>query len=267
MDWMMFRLVLALVMCVCAGSGGAQGVAASVDLLPGWRMADGRHVAAIEIRLPRGWKTYWRRPGEAGIPPSFNWSGSRNVADIAVRWPVPEVFHQGAMRSVGYRDGVVLPLVVTPRRPGEPIVLRLETDFGICDDICVPVSAMAQARLAVAGGAGEAQIRQALADRPLTAEEAGARMSCTVALAGDDAILTLRIELPPLGAEDVVIEPPDPDIWISDPRSWREAGTLVSQSHLEAPRDRPLMLDRSRLVTTVIGNGGAVEIRGCAGGG
>src|ERR1051325_831663 len=46
--------------------------------------------AGVEIHLAAGWKTYWRYPGDAGVPPRFDFSGSRNVKSVAVRWPAPQ---------------------------------------------------------------------------------------------------------------------------------------------------------------------------------
>ncbi len=258
------RFLLVALLCLAAGLARAQEGAAELRILPGWRMANGHHMAGLEIRLPPGWKTYWRRPGEAGIPPDFDWSGSRNVADLRVHWPVPEVFRQAGLRSVGYGDGIVLPVEVVPARAGQPVELSLSADMGMCRDICVPVSGVAGAVLPVAPARPDARISAALADRPLTAAEAGARAECGVALDAAGAILTMRLSLPSLGrGEEVVIEPSDPDLWVSEPRSRRDGATLVSSAEIEAPAGRPLALDRSALRTTVIGPRGAVEILGC----
>ncbi|MDO5529308.1 MAG: hypothetical protein Q4F71_07880, partial [Paracoccus sp. (in: a-proteobacteria)] len=51
----------------------------SARLLPGWVDADGRRITALELVLAPGWKTYWRSPGDAGIPPSFDWRGAEEV--------------------------------------------------------------------------------------------------------------------------------------------------------------------------------------------
>lgn len=260
----MDRILLVALFLICTGLARAGEPTAEVELLPGWRMANGHHMAAIEIRLLPGWKTYWRRPGDAGIPPDFDWSGSRNVAELRVHWPAPDVFHQAGLRSVGYHDGVVLPVEVVPARTDAPMRLSLYAELGICRDICVPVSARADTDLPPGGARDDARIRAALADRPLTAREAGARIGCDVALTGDGAILTTRIAVPPLGgSEEVVHEPADPALWISDPDSRRDSDTLVSRARIEAPPGAPLLLDRSTLVTTVLGRDGAVEMRGC----
>ena len=83
------------------------------DVVTGWR--DGAtHVAGLTIRMAPGWHTYWRAPGDAGIPPDFNWSGSANVRDVRVHFPVPEVFEDNGLRSIGYMDQVTFPLLVRP---------------------------------------------------------------------------------------------------------------------------------------------------------
>ena len=235
-------------------------------LLPGWRMDDGRHMAGLEIRLAPGWKTYWRRPGEAGIPPSFNWSGSQNVAAVRIHWPVPTVIRQSGMRSVVYKDEVVLPIEVTPKNPSAPVSLRLGVDMGVCKDICMPVEAQAVADLSPAPVRPDARIRAALADRPFTEGEVGlATARCDIRLApGSEARLTVQLNMPPLGAaEEIVFEPSDPHLWVSEPSSHRQGDTLLAEADLAAPRGQPLVLDRDTLRITVLGDRGAAEIVGC----
>ena len=92
----------------------------------------------IEIALQPGWHTYWRHPGEAGVPPVFDFAGSRNVADVQVLYPAPERYDDGASVSLIYRDGIVFPLNVTPQNPGEPVTLQVKASFGVCREICIP---------------------------------------------------------------------------------------------------------------------------------
>jgi suppressor for copper-sensitivity B len=95
----------------------------------------------LEIKLDPGWKTYWRTPGEGGMPPRFDWSGSANVAGIAIAWPAPKRFEIGGMESVGYSDHVILPLEVALAKPGEPLALRLALHYAVCREICMLVEA------------------------------------------------------------------------------------------------------------------------------
>lgn len=98
---------LALVIAMCTGAGQAQDFSNVVDaqLLTGWHRNDGTHMAGLMLTLTPGWKTYWRAPGDSGIPPVFSWDGSKNLDDVTVLYPVPQVFHDGGGRTIGYKNG------------------------------------------------------------------------------------------------------------------------------------------------------------------
>jgi len=87
-----------------------------------------------------GWKTYWRAPGDGGIPPQFNFSGSETISSVTPHWPVPEVFDQNGLRSIGYNDGVVFPITVSSQDASAPIQINGELNIGVCEEICVPVA-------------------------------------------------------------------------------------------------------------------------------
>ena len=98
--------------------------------------------AGIEIRLARGWHTYWRYPGDAGVPPRFDWSGSSNLASVEVRWPAPERIRlDGGLEAIGYHGNIVLPLRVRATDPSRTVALRLKLDIGVCEKICIPAEA------------------------------------------------------------------------------------------------------------------------------
>ena len=103
-------------------------------------------VAGIQIELRPGWKTYWRHPGDAGgVPPNFDWSKSTNVAEARVVFPAPKRLTDETGDTIGYKDNVVLPVVITPSDAARPIDLKLDFTFGVCREICIP----AEARLAL----------------------------------------------------------------------------------------------------------------------
>jgi len=108
-----------------------------VRLVPG-EAAGGEIEAGVEIRLGDGWKTYWRMPGDSGVPPDFDWSGSTNVAHVDVGWPAPHRMHDAGGESVGYKGEVVFPLSVGLKAPGQPARLDLKLFYAVCKDICVP---------------------------------------------------------------------------------------------------------------------------------
>jgi DsbC/DsbD-like thiol-disulfide interchange protein len=120
---------------------------AAVRLIGGASRKDARPSvlrAGIEIKLQPGWKTYWRYPGDSGVPPRFDFAASENVRAVSVLWPAPQRFFDGAGgASIGYGQNVILPLHVVPLRDG-PVTLRLKLDYAICEKLCVPVDARAE---------------------------------------------------------------------------------------------------------------------------
>lgn len=107
---------------------------------------------ALALSLDEGWYTYWRAPGDTGLPPKFDWSRSTNVKDVAVFWPAPRRFQTADLYSFGYDGTTLFPLGVFPEKPGEPIELSLTLDLVICNEICVPAT-VSVTRSLPAGGA------------------------------------------------------------------------------------------------------------------
>lgn len=98
--------------------------------------------AGLQLRLSPGWHTYWRSPGDAGIPPTIDWQGSENLAHAEIAWPAPQRLPPaGGLETLGYEDGVVLPIAVTLKDPGAPLHLRAEVDYASCKEVCIPYHA------------------------------------------------------------------------------------------------------------------------------
>lgn len=233
------------------------------ELLPGWTMQDGHQMAGLSMQLAPDWKTYWRSPGQAGIPPLFDWSGSQNVARVKVIWPSPEVFHSNGMQTVGYHNSVVLPLEVTPKVAGKPVHLRMQMDMGVCKDVCMPYTLDLAADLA-AGRAVDDRIAAALDRKPASGAEAGlTAISCDIEPISDGVRLTAHLNLPAQKGETVVFESGDPSIWVSESETSRKGGVLTSATELVSDSGAPFALDRSRLTVSVLGAGRSVEIAGC----
>jgi DsbC/DsbD-like thiol-disulfide interchange protein len=105
------------------------------------------HSAGVEIRLAPGWKTYWRYPGDSGVPPRFDFSGSRNLKSINVRYPAPHRLTDDSGTSIGYKNHVTFPLEVTPQDPAQPVALALRIDYAVCEKICIPAEGKAELTL------------------------------------------------------------------------------------------------------------------------
>ncbi len=148
----------------------------------------------LHIALSEGWKTYWRSPGEVGIPPSIDWSGSLNVADVELLWPAPERFRAFGIENFGYSGDVVLPLQISLENPGEPVALRAAVSMLVCSKVCVPVSA----DLALDLGPGEqidaegaALVASGASRLPASAETSGVRLVSAASESGR-LVLALR---------------------------------------------------------------------------
>jgi DsbC/DsbD-like thiol-disulfide interchange protein len=114
----------------------------AVRLIAGGRNESGASLrAGIEMRLAPGWKTYWRYPGDSGIPPRFDFSESRNVKSVSVRWPAPQRLTDEGGTSIGYKHDLIFPLDVVPQDATQPVMLSLAIDYGVCEKICMPVDA------------------------------------------------------------------------------------------------------------------------------
>jgi DsbC/DsbD-like thiol-disulfide interchange protein len=135
--------------------------------------------AGIELRLGTGWKTYWRYPGDSGVPPRFDFSKSTNVKSVTVRWPAPHRFTDESGASIGYKGGVLLPLDIVPANPGQPVTLRVTLEYAICEKLCVPAAGSAALGLGAASSF----------DAALAAAEAKVPKSAAL---GDGAPLAIR---------------------------------------------------------------------------
>lgn len=113
----------------------------------------GEFSAGLELRLQEGWHSYWRMPGEGGLPPRFDWTGSKNVKDVAIEWPVPWRIETFGLYSFGYKDQVILPLTVSLEESGAAAQVDLSADIMVCKDICVPQKVILHMEIA----AGEAE--------------------------------------------------------------------------------------------------------------
>ena len=149
------RLTFAAIALVCAGgvptvraqstSAWEGELHAAARLISGAALDSGEARllrAGLEIRLDPGWKTYWRYPGDSGVPPTLDFSGSENVKSVTALWPAPILFADGAGgRSIGYLNDVVLPLRIVPRDAAKASSLRVKLGYAICGNLCVPAEA------------------------------------------------------------------------------------------------------------------------------
>ncbi len=99
----------------------------------------GNFSAGLHLVLKKGWKTYWRFPGDSGIPLSVDFAGSINLASAELTFPAPERHYDGYSTSIGYKGDVVLPLTIRPQDPSKPVLINAKVRYGVCEAVCVPL--------------------------------------------------------------------------------------------------------------------------------
>lgn len=147
-----FSFLMILIAAVSVGSLAKAGPPAVSDIrLISEKTAVGESrelVLGVHIKLEKGWKTYWRTPGDSGIPPQFDWSQSRNIENAQIEWPKPYSFDTFGLQTWGYKDEVVFPVRVTLKKAGQPVEAKLQIFYGVCEQVCIPINQTIQMRLA-----------------------------------------------------------------------------------------------------------------------
>jgi DsbC/DsbD-like thiol-disulfide interchange protein len=152
----------------------------AVRLLAGSR-SGGVLLGGIAFQLQPGWKTYWRTPGDSGVPPRFDFSKSDNVEAVTVLWPAPMKFDDGAGgHSLGYKQQVVLPLRIVAKSTDKPVTLRAEIHYAVCEKLCIPVEASSELTFASVASTEDGALSAALDTVPKPAN------------VGDPTPLTIR---------------------------------------------------------------------------
>src|SRR3954465_11367427 len=124
-------------------------------------------LGGVAFQLQPGWKTYWRTPGDSGVPPRFDFSRSENIEAVTVLWPAPMKFDDGAGgHSLGSRDQVVLPLRIVAKNADKPVTLRAEINYAVCEKICIPVQANAELAFASVASTEDGNLSEALNSVP-----------------------------------------------------------------------------------------------------
>ena len=126
-------------------------------------------LAGIEITLDKAFKTYWRTPGDAGVPPVFNFDGSRGLSAFAVSYPAPVAFSDGGGTSFGYRERVIFPVRFNTDPAEKTPRLSCAMDYAVCEKICIPAKAQIVLDLPPAGTSSplDAEMQSALAKVPV----------------------------------------------------------------------------------------------------
>jgi DsbC/DsbD-like thiol-disulfide interchange protein len=218
--------------------------------------------AGIEIRLDRGWHTYWRYAGDAGIPPRFDWSRSVNLATADVLWPAPQrIAVEDGIESIGYKDAVLLPLRIKARDPAKPVMLRLKLDFGVCEKICIPASADVALDAVVNAGQSFPALDRSEASVPATAkvgDHGALRIAAAKIERGKNATVVVDVEVPPGRSFDLFAEDPA-DRW-SPPLPQRKSAKNGRARFVIALEDEGSSPPLKNLRLTLVSGENGIEV-------
>ena len=145
-----------------AASGAPVGPLATARLIAAPAGNAGHWTVGVVVTLMPRAITYWRTPGEAGVPPSFDFSGSTNVVDTSVSYPVPKRISEGDIDAIGYEGEVVFPVDVSLRDLQAGANLHVKFDYATCERICLPAHADLVVDLPARASSSDADLLQRL---------------------------------------------------------------------------------------------------------
>ena len=237
----------------------------SVDIIRGWRQSDDIHIAAINIKLEDGWKTYWRVPGIGGIAPILNWEKSKNIKNISQIWPTPNIYNEYGLQTIGYKDELLLPLQIQPIDKKQPIHLSITIDFGICSDVCVPIQTSVEERLPERTSIGKKNILDTLEKAILSGKKSPFKIvKCNIIPIKDGFEVNAFFEGLTSFDKDtlgVVEYPVKQNGWINQKASLISSNQL--SVHAIVYNKSIHFIDRSDLTLTIFTKNKAFEFDGC----
>jgi suppressor for copper-sensitivity B len=229
--------------------------------------ADSTLEAGLEFRFSKGWHGYWRTPGDAGIPPTVDWSASENISGAETSWPAPHRLVIEELQNSVYENDVVLPVKLHLKQAHTSVRVKASIEYAACSEICVPLQAELTLPLstgAVGPSVESVLINSAQKQVPGSAEAAGIDVIGT-RFSGTASEPTLVVDLQSKAEAfvrpDLFVEgagngiPPAPKVELQD--AGKTARLTVRLATLPPP-DRPLTL-------TLVDENRAAEFKGPAG--
>jgi DsbC/DsbD-like thiol-disulfide interchange protein len=219
-------------------------------------------LGGIAIQLQPGWHTYWRTPGDSGVPPRFDFSKSENVDAVTVLWPAPKKFDDGAGgTSLGYKQQVVLPLRIVAKNADKPMTLRAAISYAVCEKLCIPVEANAELAFASVASTSDAELSTALDTVPKPAS-VGDPNPVTIRDVKRDGKASVLVDVTAPDGKDVslFVEGPTPDWALPVPKLVENSPPGVKRFAFELDGLPPgTSADGAALKLTLVGGDRAYE--------
>ncbi|MDB5596587.1 MAG: hypothetical protein JWM36_3548 [Hyphomicrobiales bacterium] len=238
-------------------TGWARGALSQARLVAaGGLDGEGVYRLALEIALTGDAHTYWRSPGDAGVPPKLSAEGSRNVKSADLSYPAPTRMDEAGLQVFGYRGALLIPLDVVPADRDRPVHLAVTFSYAACEKICIPAEARAELDLTpnAPPSAQTERIAAARAGLPVQTTNGGAVTFEVVAAKGaETASWRVRIVKPQGPWRDLFAEAPDG--WFFETRPQADGFDLVA---VEKPKATQYPVD---VTLTLAGAGRAFETK------
>src|SRR5712672_186089 len=219
-------------------------------------------LGGIALKLQLGWKTYWRTPGDSGVPPRFDFSKSENIEAVTVLWPAPTKFDDGAGgHSMGYHNQVVLPLRIVAKSTDKPVTLRADISYAVCEKLCIPVQANAELAITSVASTEDSALFAALDTVPKPAN-VGDPNPLTIRDVKRDGKSTVLVDVVSPDAREVslFVEGPTPDWALPVPKLLEHSPPEVKRFAFELdglpPGTNP---DGAALKLTLVGGDRSYE--------
>jgi DsbC/DsbD-like thiol-disulfide interchange protein len=214
-------------------------------------------LGGIAFQLQDGWKTYWRTPGDSGVPPRFDFTKSDNIEAVTILWPAPAAFPDGAGgNSLGYKKHVVLPLRIVVKNPDKPVTLRATINYAVCEKLCIPVEANAELSFTSVASTEDSALSAALDTVPKPAN-VGDPTPLTIRDVKRDGKLGVVVDVvtPDTSEVNLFVEGPTPDWSLPVPKLLEHGPAGVKRFAFDLdglpPGANP---DGAALKLTLVGN-------------
>lgn len=219
-------------------------------------------LGGIAIQLQPGWHTYWRTPGDSGVPPRFDFSKSDNVEAVTVLWPAPHKFDDGAGgTSLGYLKQIVLPLRIVAKNADKPVTLRAEINYAVCEKLCIPVDASAELAFASVASTEDGTLSEALNAVPKPANVGDPNPLTVVDVKRDGKTnVWVDVAAPDTNGLSLFVEGPTPDWALPIPKLVEHGPPGVKRFTFELDGVPPgVSADGAALKLTLVGGERAYE--------
>jgi len=219
-------------------------------------------LGGVAIQLQPGWHTYWRTPGDSGVPPRFDFSKSDNVEAVTVLWPAPHKFDDGAGgTSLGYLKQIVLPLRIVAKNADKPVTLRADINYAVCEKLCIPVDANAELAFASVASTEDGTLSEALNAVPKPANVGDPNPITVLDVKRDGkANVLVDVSAPDSKDLDLFVEGPTPDWALPIPKLVEHGPPGIKRFTFELDGLPPgVSADGAALKLTLVGGDRAYE--------